>query len=201
MDARRNVSAKTIGIDGPYRHEGRGDGEVPDRAHRQAGISAAALRGVPAAMPEGTQHAADARVARSVDAEAAAETALPAATGKVPSLWRAGGGFSLGQAVGTGDYSPCQCRSGVGTGVELAGDGTAVRVGLEKRRQHRTPRGGLRIAASPAAAGAGDWNRRSESAEGTGVSDGGLRSGAAGVALGGRRSDRGGGEAVLHPGT
>ena len=46
----------------------------------------AALWGLPAAMSEGAQRAQTKRMARSVDAENAVETVLPAASGRVPPV-------------------------------------------------------------------------------------------------------------------
>src|ERR1035441_5942445 len=44
-----------MGIEGPYRDESGGNRGLHDHPHRPAGESAAALRALPAAMPEGAQ--------------------------------------------------------------------------------------------------------------------------------------------------
>ena len=121
--ARRNVSQKATGIEGAYGDESGGDREVYDRPHRPARASAAALRGLPATVPQGAQRAQDAGMARSVDAETAVETALPPASGRMPQVRLAGGGLSLGGAVVAGDNSAVECGSDIGSGVELAGNG------------------------------------------------------------------------------
>src|ERR1022692_270044 len=68
--AHRNVHQKATGIEGPYRDESGGNRGLHDHPHRPAGESAAALRALPAAMPEGAQPAGE---------SAAALRALPAA--------------------------------------------------------------------------------------------------------------------------
>jgi len=50
-----NVSQKATGVEGAYSDESGGDREVYDRPHRPARGSDAALRGLPAAVPEAAQ--------------------------------------------------------------------------------------------------------------------------------------------------
>src|SRR5260370_37274084 len=69
-------------------------------------------------------------MARSVDAEIAIETALPSSSGRMPQVWSAGGGLSLGGPLGASDYGAGECGGETGAGVELAGNGSAVRCGL-----------------------------------------------------------------------
>src|SRR3989442_15686023 len=64
--AHRDVHQKTTGVESPYGDEGRGNGGLHDHPHRPAGGSATALRAVPAAMPEGPQHAKEEGVAGSI---------------------------------------------------------------------------------------------------------------------------------------
>src|SRR2546425_1181077 len=94
--------------------------------------STPALWALPAAMPEGAQRAKAAGMARFVDAEAAAETALPAAASGVSAVRRTGGGLSLGGAVGASGHGAVQCGSATGSGAELAGNGPPVRIELEE---------------------------------------------------------------------
>src|SRR5438045_2040545 len=65
-------------------------------------------------------------MARSVDAEIAVETALSPSSSPMPQVWLAGGGLSLGRAVGAGDYGAVECGSDIGSGDELARDGAPL---------------------------------------------------------------------------
>src|SRR5260370_12285517 len=125
-------------------------------------------------------------MARSVDAEIAIETALPSSAGRMPQVWSAGGGLSLGGPLGASDYGAGECGGETGAGVELAGNGSPVRFELEERGDHRETSGGIRSGSSSASAGACHWHRRGEPTEGAGLSDGGLPSGAADSAVGRR---------------
>src|ERR1039458_8870000 len=115
--AHRNVHQKATGIEGPYRDESGGNRGLHDHPHRPAGESAAALRALPAAMPEGAQRASAAGMARSIDAEIAVEAALPLTSSRMSEVRRAGGGLSLGGAVGA-------------AGREVGWQGTARQYGL-----------------------------------------------------------------------
>src|ERR1022692_3720478 len=84
--AHRNVHQKAIGIEGPYRDESGGNRGLHDHPHRPAGESAAALRALPAAMPEGAQRASAAGMARSIDAEIAVEAALPPTSSRMSEV-------------------------------------------------------------------------------------------------------------------
>src|SRR5260370_38505857 len=83
-------------------------------------------------MSERAQRPKGAGLARSIDAEVAVEAALPAPSSRMPPVRRTGRRLSLGGAVGAGHHGSVQCRGETGTGVELAGDGTAVRAELEE---------------------------------------------------------------------
>src|SRR5579872_3365819 len=139
-------------------------------------------------------------MARSVDADASLETALPPAACGVSAVWGSGGGLPLGRAVGARDHGAFQRRGCDGEGIELAGHGAPLRAELEKRGHDCEASSGIRSAPSEAPASSRDWDRRSEPSKGPGVPHGGLRSGTAGSALGGRRPDRGGRGAVFHQG-
>src|ERR1039457_2042090 len=105
--AHRNVHQKATGIEGPYRDESGGNRGLHDHPHRPAGESAAALRALPAAMPEGAQRASAAGMARSIDAEIAVEAALPPTASRMSEGRGGGGGLSLGGAVGAGSQMCC----------------------------------------------------------------------------------------------
>src|ERR1039457_3747462 len=196
--AHRNVHQKATGIEGPYRDESGGNRGLHDHPHRPAGESAAALRALPAAMPEGAQRASAAGMARSIDAEIAVEAALPPTSSRMSEVRRAGGGLSLSGAVGAGHHGSVQCRGETGTGIELARDGTPVRPELEKRGHDCEAGGAVRVEKPVATARTRDRDRYGEPAQGPSLSHGGLRFGAAGSTVGGRRPDRGGGQVVLH---
>src|SRR5882757_5006262 len=72
-------------------------------------------------------------MARSVGAEIAIEIALPAPSGGMPQVRLAGGGLSLGRAVGAGDYGAVECGRDIGSGDELAGNCAPLRAELEER--------------------------------------------------------------------
>src|SRR5712691_7681648 len=110
-------------------------------------------------MPGGPQRAQGAGVARFVDAGAAVEAALPSAPRKVPALRGAGGGLSLGRALGASDDLAGECGGETGAGVELAGDGARVWAELEERGDHRQAGGAIRVEEPGAAGGACDWHR------------------------------------------
>jgi hypothetical protein len=134
------------------------------------------------------------------DADSCLETALPPAARGVSAMRGPGGGVPLGRTVGARDHGVVQRSGSVGTGVELARHGAPLRAELEERGHGGEARRRLRAAPPEASARPCNWNRRSEPTERPGVSHGGLRSGAAGSAMGRRRPDRRGGEAVLHRG-
>src|SRR5260370_25706093 len=83
-------------------------------------------------------------MARSVDAEIAIETALPSSSGRMPQVWSAGGGLSLGGPLGASDHGAVECSGETGTGVELAGNGSPARIELEERCADRETSGGIR---------------------------------------------------------
>src|SRR5271169_2666337 len=112
------------------------------------------MRGLPATMPQGAQCARAAGMARSVDAEIAIETALPAPSRRMSPVRFAGGGLSLGRTVGARDHGAVECGSETGSGTELAGNGAPVWVELEERGDHREAGGEVRPAPSKASAGA-----------------------------------------------
>src|SRR5260370_8537774 len=86
-------------------------------------------------------------MARSADAEIAIETALPSSSGRMPQVWSAGGGLSLGGPLGASDYGAGECGGETGAGVEVAGNGSPVRFYLQHPGTPREPRRG-RLAAS-----------------------------------------------------
>src|ERR1035438_2256266 len=141
------------------RDESGGNRGLHDHPHRPAGESAAALRALPAAMPEGAQRASVAGMARSIDAEIAVEAALPPTSSRMSEVRRAGGGLSLGGAVGAGHHGSVQCRGETGTGVELARDVTPVRPELEKRGHDCEAGGAVRVEKPVATARARDRDR------------------------------------------
>src|SRR5246127_2841580 len=98
-------------------------------------------------------------MAGSVDAEIAIETALSPASGRMPQVWSAGGGLSLGGPLGASDHGAVECGGEVGAGVELAGNGSPVRIELEERGGHRETSGGIWSGSSSANAGACHWHR------------------------------------------
>src|SRR5260370_37956509 len=99
-------------------------------------------------------------MARSADAEIAIETALPSSSGRMPQVWSAGGGLSLGGPLGASDYGAGECGGETGAGAELAGNGSPVRVELEERGDHRATSGGLPSGSSTAAARDSHWHPR-----------------------------------------
>src|SRR3989442_4632154 len=157
--AHRDVHQKTTGVESPSGDEGPGNGGLHDHPHRPAGGSATALRAVPAAMPEGPQHAKEEGVAGSIDAEVAIEAALLAAPGGVPAVRVTSGGFSVGRALGTSDDGVVQYGSETGAGAELAGDGSPVWAELEERSDDCEAGGAVRVEAPDAAASTSDWHR------------------------------------------
>src|SRR5215468_577506 len=98
-------------------------------------------------------------MARSVDAEIALETALPSASSRMPQVRSAGGGPSLGGPLGASDHGAVECGGQAGEGVELAGNGSPVRMELEERGDHRETSRGLWSGSSSASAGACHWHR------------------------------------------
>src|SRR5271166_2694870 len=104
-------------------------------------------------------------MARSIDAEIAAETALPPPSRGMPEVRRAGGGLSLGGAVGAGHRGSVQCGGETGAGIELAGDGAPVRTELEKRGYDCEAGRAVRVEEPVAAARACDRDRRGEPAQ------------------------------------
>jgi len=77
----------------------------------------------------------------------------------VPALWRAGGGFSLGRAMGTSHQGAGQCRGRAGSGVELVGRGASVRAELEERSDDSEAGRAIWLEKPCAAAYTCDWNR------------------------------------------
>ena len=121
--AHRNVSQKATEIESAHRDESGGNREVHDHPHRPTGKSDAALRTLPAAMSKCARRAKAAGVEGSFHAESAVETALPPTSSRMPQVRSAGGGLSLGGAVGASDHGAVECGSDTGSGVELAGNG------------------------------------------------------------------------------
>lgn len=72
-------------------------------------------------------------MARPVDEETTVGPALLPAAGGLPPVRGAGGGGSLGRAVGAGYHRAGQRRGGAGARVELAGHGGRVQDELEER--------------------------------------------------------------------
>ena len=66
----------------------------------------------------------------------------------------AGGGLSLGGPLGASDHGAVECGGEAGAGVELAGNGSPVRIELEERGDHRETSGGIWSGSSSANAGA-----------------------------------------------
>src|SRR5205085_11479260 len=129
--AHRDLYQKTTAFESSHRDQGGRDPRVHAGVYRPAGKAALALRGLPTAMFGGSRYSQRARVARSVHAEAAIETALPTAPGEVSPLRCAGGRLSMGRAVGASDRGVVQCRVRAGAGVELEGHGARIRTELE----------------------------------------------------------------------
>ena len=96
-------------------------------------------------------------MARSSDAKVAVETAVPPAPSRLPQVWRAHRGLSLGRTVGKSDHRAFQCCGGAGARVELAGNGAPVRTGLEERGDDCET--GCRLWAAPSSAAAGPCHR------------------------------------------
>src|SRR5580700_11744112 len=67
--ADRNVHQKAVRIEGPYRDDGGGNRGVHDYPHRPTGWATAAVRTLPASLPESAQRRQGAGMARSIDAE------------------------------------------------------------------------------------------------------------------------------------
>src|SRR5580658_5164438 len=110
-------------------------------------------------MPESAQRAEGAAVARSIDAEIALEAALPSAPSGMPTMRRAGGGLSLGGAMGAGYHGSIPFRGHVGAGAELAGNGAPIWIELEKRGYDGETGGAVRAEKPVAAARSCDWDR------------------------------------------
>src|ERR1035441_114921 len=113
------------------------------------------MRALPAALPGGAQRAKVTGMARSVDAKTTVEAALPPPSSRMPKVRRAGGGLSLGRAVGASDHGSVECGGETGSGVELAGDRPPVRLGLGERGGHCGGGGGGEVGAS--ARGSVEW--------------------------------------------
>src|ERR1039458_4958028 len=88
------------------------------------------MRALPAALPGGAQRAKVTGMARSVDAKTTVEAALPPPSSRMPKVRRAGGGLSLGRAVGASDHGSVECGGETGSGVALAGGRPARQYGL-----------------------------------------------------------------------
>src|SRR5713101_8802729 len=110
-------------------------------------------------MPASPQRAQGAGVERSVDAEAAVKAALPSAPRAVSALRGAGGGLSLGGALGARDDIAGEWGSQTGAGVELAGDRSPVWAELEERGEYSQAGGAVRLETPGATGGACDWHR------------------------------------------
>src|SRR5712672_2632915 len=117
-------------------------------------------------MSKSAQRAKTTGVARSIDAQIGVETALPPTSCRMPPVRRAGGGLSLGGAVGAGHLGSVQCCSQTGAGVELARDGTPVRTELEKRGYDCEAGGEVRVEKPVATTSACHWDRRGEPPQG-----------------------------------
>src|SRR5258708_33758865 len=108
-------------------------------------------------MSEGAQRTKAAGVARSIDAEIGVETALPPASSRMSPMRRAGRGLSVGGAVGASHLGSVQCCGETGAGVELARDGTPVRIELEKRGYYCDAGGEVRVETPVATASPRLW--------------------------------------------
>src|ERR1039457_7203383 len=193
--ADRNVSKKRNAIESSYRQACGADRESDGGIHRPVREEAVALWRLPAALPEGPRRDEEgARVAGSVHAGSAVGVALPSAASELSALWRPGGGLSVGRTLGASQHGIGPRGGQPGSGGELANHSTAVRPELEECGHDCEASGAIRAEASSAAAGPQDWNRRSEPAQRAGVFNGGLRSGAAGSAVGRGRPDGGSSE-------
>src|SRR6266700_1963331 len=91
---------------------------------------------------------------RSVDAETAVETALPSPSSPMPQVRLAGGGLSLGGALGPRDHGAVERGSDIGSGDELAGNGASLWAQLEERGDDCETGGRLWSAPSQATTGA-----------------------------------------------
>lgn len=133
QDAPRNVYQKTVTFESPYGDEGGRALGWRAGAHRPAEAVIVVLWGVPAAMPERSRYARYAGVARSISSEGELETELPPAPGGVSPMRRAGGGLSVGRALGAGDHGLVPRGRSTGAGTELAGHGPTIQIELEER--------------------------------------------------------------------
>src|ERR1017187_209984 len=120
------------------------------------------MRALPAALPGGAQRAKVTGMARSVDAKTTVEAALPPPSSRMPKVRRAGGGLSLGRAVGASDHGSVECGGETGWGVEWAGARPPVRLELEERGEHCEAGGAVRVEKPCASAGACHWHRSEE---------------------------------------
>src|SRR5262249_61770955 len=82
---------------------------------------------------EGAQGGQGGGMAGSGEAEFAVETALPPPPRRMPQVRLAGGGLSLGRAVGARDYGAVECGGDTGSGDGVARNGTPLPAEPEER--------------------------------------------------------------------
>src|SRR6202165_5032678 len=100
--AHRNVYQKTTAFKRPSSDESRKQRRQPDYFHRPNGEAAAALWSLPEAMLTDSQCEKGAVMAGSVDETEPIDSALRSASSGVSPVRGAGGGGSLGRALGPG---------------------------------------------------------------------------------------------------
>src|ERR1700694_1947863 len=100
--AHRNVYQKTTAFKSPSSDESRKQRRQPDYFPRSNGAAAAALWGLPEAMLTHSQCEKGAGMAGSVDETEPIGSALRSASSVVSPVRGAGGGVSLGRALGPG---------------------------------------------------------------------------------------------------
>ena len=98
--ADRDIYQKTTAFKSPPSDESRKQRRKPDYFHRPNGEAVAALWSLPEAMLTRSQCEEGAGMAGSVDEAESIDSALQSASGGVSAVWGAGGGLSLGRALG-----------------------------------------------------------------------------------------------------
>ena len=101
--AHRNVYQKTAEFKSPSSDESRKPRRQPDYLHRPNGEAATALWSLPKAMLRGSQRGKGAGMEGPVDEKEPIDSALPYAASGLSPVRSAGGGGSLGRALGPGN--------------------------------------------------------------------------------------------------
>ena len=116
---------KRSGIESPHRDGGRGKRRTDGGPHRAARFSEAALQRLRAALSAGAQPGSEAAsMLRFVATADAPAPGLPAPSGVLSPLRRAGGSATMGRALGAGDQGVGGCGGEAGTTTELGRDGS-----------------------------------------------------------------------------